>query len=52
MKERWLLLCEQVANEKDPTKLMALLAELNRLLEADENRLKEVRGTPRKTSAG
>jgi hypothetical protein len=45
MKERWLLLCEQVANEKDPTQLMALLAELNSLLESDEKRLKEARGT-------
>jgi hypothetical protein len=52
MKERWLLLCERVTSETDPTKLTAILAELSLLLEADENRLKQARGTPRKTSAG
>jgi len=48
MKERWLLLCEQAATEQDPTKLMALIEEVNRLLETEENRRREVRGMPRK----
>ncbi|HWY56976.1 MAG TPA: hypothetical protein VNZ03_21090 [Terriglobales bacterium] len=34
--ERWLELCQQAVIEKDPTKLMALVAEINRLLEARE----------------
>jgi hypothetical protein len=46
MKERWLLLCEQATTEQDPTKLMALIEEVNRLLEAEENRRREARGTP------
>jgi hypothetical protein len=48
IKERWLLLCEQAANEQDPAKLMALIEEVNRLLESEENRRREARGTPRK----
>ncbi len=48
MKERWLLLYEQAATEQDPTKLMALIEEVNRLLESEENRRREARGTPRK----
>lgn len=38
-KEEWLELCEQAANEQDPKKLMALIAELDRLLAAKERRL-------------
>jgi hypothetical protein len=33
-RERWLQLCEQAATEQDPEKLMELIAEINRLLEA------------------
>jgi hypothetical protein len=47
-KERWLLLCEQAATEQDPVKLMAFVEEVNRLLEAEENRRREARGVPRK----
>jgi hypothetical protein len=32
--ERWRILCEQAANEKDPAKLLALVQEINRILEA------------------
>jgi len=42
-KERWMQLCEQAANEQDPDKLMELIAEINRLLEQKERRL---RGNP------
>jgi hypothetical protein len=39
-KERWQQLCEQTASEKDPKKLLALTAEINRLLEEKSKRLK------------
>jgi hypothetical protein len=39
-KEEWLELCEQAANEQDPKKLMALIAEIDRLLAAKQQRLK------------
>jgi hypothetical protein len=38
-KEKWMQLCEQAAVEKDPAKLLALVAEINRLLEQKEKRL-------------
>ncbi len=41
-RERWMHLCEQAANEQDPEKLMALIAEINQLLEAKERRLKNL----------
>jgi len=44
-KERWLQLCEQAAIEQDPTKLLALISEINRLLEAKEQRLRNVKGS-------
>jgi len=39
-KEEWLQLCEQAVDEQDPQKLMALIAEITRLLEAKERRLR------------
>jgi hypothetical protein len=41
--ERWRNLCEQAASEQDPQKLMELAHEMDRLLEAKEQRLKEQR---------
>jgi len=38
-KERWMELCEQAANEQDSKKLMVLVAEITRLLEAKQARL-------------
>ena len=38
--DEWLKLCEQASKEHDPQKLMALIAEINRLLEAKEQLLK------------
>jgi hypothetical protein len=38
-KESWMELCELAAQEKDPTKLMALIGEIERLLEAKEQRV-------------
>lgn len=40
-KEYWMHLCEQAANEQDPQKLMELVREITRLLEAKEQRLKK-----------
>jgi hypothetical protein len=34
--EKWLELCQQAVIEQDPQKLMALVAEIDRLLEAKE----------------
>lgn len=39
-KERWMHLCELAAKEQDPAKLMALVAEINSILESKEQRLK------------
>ena len=46
-RERWMKLCEQAATEQDPEKLMALIAEINRLLEAKERRLRHNPPVPR-----
>lgn len=37
--ERWLQLCAQAAVEQDPNRLLALVAEINDLLEQKERRL-------------
>jgi hypothetical protein len=37
-KESWIELCELAAQEKDPAKLMALIGEIDRLLESKEQR--------------
>jgi hypothetical protein len=39
-KERWVELCELARTEQDPTKFMALIDEINRLLEERQRRLK------------
>jgi hypothetical protein len=39
-KERWKLLCEQAAVEKDPVRLHLPIKQINDLLEAKEARLK------------
>ena len=39
-RERWLELCEQAAVEQDHDKLMALIAEIDRLLGEKEQRLR------------
>lgn len=38
-RERWLELCELAEKERDPAKLLALVSEINRLLEQREARL-------------
>jgi hypothetical protein len=37
-KEEWMHLCEMAANEQDSEKLLALVKEINRLLEEKEAR--------------
>jgi len=39
--ERWKQLCAQAAQEQDPEKLVKLITEINRLLEAKRKRLSE-----------
>jgi hypothetical protein len=42
-KERWRELCERVAVEKDPEKLLAMIHEIEWLLEEKESRLRGAR---------
>jgi hypothetical protein len=39
-KPYWMELCQQASVEQDPEKLMELIAEINRLLDEKEERLK------------
>lgn len=39
-REKWMELCARAAQEQDPDKLMELIAEINRLLDAEERTLK------------
>jgi hypothetical protein len=48
--ERWRVLCEQAALERDPEKLLELTAEINRLLQEKEDRLKRSRADQTLTS--
>jgi hypothetical protein len=48
--ERWRALCEQAAKEQDPQRLLELTTEINRLLEAKEQRLRQQQ-QPEKTAA-
>ncbi len=47
-KERWIKLCELAANEQDPKRMLELVAEIIKLLDAKEKRLKKTRA-PKKT---
>jgi hypothetical protein len=49
--ELWKELCAQAAVEQDPDKLLALTAEINRLLDEKEERLKALRLRPDNSSA-
>ncbi len=42
MEERWRKLCEQAAAETDPDRLMELIAEINKLLEEREARMRSL----------
>ena len=41
IRERWLELCLQAANEQDEQQFMALIQEINRLLDEKEERLRD-----------
>jgi len=49
-RERWQHLCELAADEQDPEKLLELVKEINRLLEAKEARLQMLRKAPSEKS--
>ena len=38
-KERWMEVCEQIADEQDPQKMIELVKELNSLLQEKETRM-------------
>jgi hypothetical protein len=38
-REQWMELCDQVANEQDPNKVLELVKKLNAMLEEKEQRL-------------
>ncbi len=40
-KENWMELCELAAQEEDPTRLMALIVELERLLETKQQAVRK-----------
>ena len=40
-KEKWFELCEQAAVEQDPEKLMALVRQINALLDEKERRVRD-----------
>ena len=42
-KEEWMHLCEMAANEQDSEQLLAIVKEINRLLEEKEQRLAKLR---------
>ena len=46
VKEEWMQLCEQAVVEQDSEKLMALVTEINRMLDEKDRRLKS--GKPAK----
>jgi hypothetical protein len=43
-------LCELTSKEQDPEKLIKLAAELNRILERKEEKLRELKNPPRPTN--
>jgi len=50
VKEQWIRLCEMTAAEQDSEKLLAIVKEINRLLEEKEQRLSKLRPTEAKTT--
>lgn len=42
-RERWMILCEQAANEQDGDKLLELTVEIDRLLAEKQDRLNHAR---------
>jgi len=50
-REQWMQLCEQAAVEQDAEKLLALVKEINRMLEEKDRRLQLAEATRRSKSA-
>lgn len=50
-REHWIQLCADAANEQDTKKLMVLVDEINRLLEAKEDRLNKLTPLPNRCEA-
>jgi len=51
VREKWMQLCEQAVVEQDPEKLMALITEINRILDEKDRRLKRVQKSASVTDA-
>ena len=51
-RERWEMLCAQAAEEQDSEKLLALVKEINKLLEEKEQRLKQQQAEKRPAAQG
>jgi hypothetical protein len=49
-RERWEELCEQAAHEQNPAKMLEIVAEINRLLDAKYDRVSQKDGGPAKDS--
>ena len=45
-KERWFQLCQQIAVEQDPVKMLELVTELNALLEQKQKRIEDLKKSP------
>lgn len=43
VKEKWIELCEQIAIEQEPARMIVLVRELNRMLDEKEERLQRER---------
>ena len=52
VQEEWIQMCEQAAIEQDSEKLMALITEINRMLDEKEQRLNIVRMRRTASNAG
>jgi hypothetical protein len=50
-RERWEELCEQAANEQDPARMLEIVAEINRLLDAKYDRVSRKGSAPLKDSS-
>lgn len=51
-KEQWMRLCEEAAQEQNPERLMALVEEINRLLDKKRERLNAGLNTEREQARG
>jgi hypothetical protein len=49
--ELWQSLCQQAAEEQDPTRLIELVAEINRLLSEKEQRLNQARASEKQAGS-